>query len=101
MVVYNVTTKLSWQIEEAWLQWQKESLIPEMLRTALISDHKIFRLLGQDDDEGPTFTTQYFFNSTEDYEEYERLYSAAIRKKAIEKWNDQSISFHSVMQLVK
>lgn len=100
MLVHNITTKLSWRIEKEWLQWHKENYIPEVLRTELISDHKIFRLLDQEDDEGPTFTTQLFFATMEKYEEYIRLHSPGLRNKAIDKWGNESISFHTVMQLV-
>lgn len=100
MVVYNVTTKVAWQIEDNWLTWQKESYIPSIMASALIVEYKIFRLLDQQDEDGPTYTTQFFFNSIEKYELYIQLHSTAMRSNAISKWGNQSISFHTVMELV-
>lgn len=100
MVVYNITTKVTWQIADEWLKWQQEEHIPEMLATLLFADHKIFKLLEQDDDEGSTFTIQFFFSDVEKYETYIRLHSARLRDKAIRRWGDQSISFRTLMQLV-
>ncbi|MFT3749473.1 MAG: DUF4286 family protein [Agriterribacter sp.] len=100
MVVYNITTKVTWQIADEWLNWQQEEHIPEILATLLFADHKIFKLLEQDDDEGPTFTIQFFSDDVEKYEAYIRLHSARLREKAVKRWGNQSISFRTVMQLV-
>ncbi|MCC6289519.1 MAG: DUF4286 family protein [Chitinophagaceae bacterium] len=100
MVVYNITTKVTWQIADEWLKWQQEEHIPEMLATLLFAEHKIFKLLEQHEDEGPTFTIQFFFSSLGKYEAYMRLHAAALREKAINRWGNQSISFRTVMQLV-
>lgn len=101
MVVYNITTKVTWQIAGEWLKWQQEKHIPQILATLLLADHKIFRLLEQEDEDGPTFTIQFFFSSVKEYETYIKLHSEAMRKTAVDRWGNQSISFHSVMQLVK
>lgn len=100
MVVYNITTKIAWHIEDEWLKWQKEKHIPEIIRAAQISEYKIFRLLGQEDEDGPTYTTQFFFISLENYEAYVRSHSTTMRSNAVNKWGNQSISFHTVMELI-
>ena len=100
MVVYNITTKVSWQIADEWLKWQQEEHIPEMLATLLFADHKIFKLLELEDDEGPTFTIQFFFSSIEKYNEYMHVHAAHLREISIERWRDNCISFRTVMQLV-
>ncbi|MFT3949190.1 MAG: DUF4286 family protein [Agriterribacter sp.] len=100
MVVYNITTKVTWQIADEWVKWQQEEHIPEMLATSLFADYKIFKLLEQEDDEGPTFTIQFFFNAPEEYDAYIQLHSAVLREKAVRRWGNQSISFRTVMQLV-
>ncbi len=100
MIVYNITVKVTWKIADEWLAWQQEKHIPEMLATTLFATHKIFRLLEQDDEEGPTFTIQFFFTSVNEYEEYIHMHEASLRKKAVDRWGNQSISFHTAMQLV-
>ncbi|MGN6494464.1 MAG: DUF4286 family protein [Agriterribacter sp.] len=100
MIVYNITAKVTWAIAEDWLAWQKLEHIPEMLNTGLINDHKIFRLLEQDEDEGPTFAMQFFFTSWENYERYISVFAPALREKSLQRWNNQTIAFRTVMQLV-
>lgn len=100
MIVYNITAKVTWQVADDWLNWQREEHIPEMLATGLFSDYRIFRLLEQDDNEGPTFTIQFFADTWGKYEEYIRISASALRQKSVKRWGNQTIAFHSVMQLV-
>lgn len=100
MIIYNITTKLTWAIAEDWLAWQKQKHIPEMLNSGLIMEYKIFRLLEQDEEEGPTFTMQFFFTSWENYDTYIRVFAASLKEQALSLWNDQFIAFNTVMQLV-
>jgi len=100
MIVYNITAKVTWTIAEDWLAWQKQEHIPQMLETALIEDYKIFRLLEQDEEEGPTYTMQFFFASWENYDRYIRIFSPALRERSLSLWHDQYIAFRTVMQLV-
>lgn len=100
MIVYNITVKVTWAIAKNWLVWEKTEHIPEMMHTGLINDYKIFQLLEQDEEEGPTFTMQFFFPSWENYETYIRVFAPALREKSLQRWNNQMIAFRTVMQLV-
>ena len=101
MIVYNITTKILPHIEEQWLQWQTHEHIPEIMATGLFDAFKKYRLLEQDDTEGITFTIQYFTSSRQRYQQYVDRFAASLRKKAIEKWGDQSIAFRTVMEHVE
>ncbi|MBX2923650.1 MAG: DUF4286 family protein [Chitinophagaceae bacterium] len=100
MIVYNITAKVTWAIAENWLHWQKQEHIPGMLATGLITGYKIFRLLEQDEEEGPTFTMQFFFASWENYETYIRVFSPSFKELSLQRWGNQYIAFRTVMQLV-
>lgn len=98
MIVYNVTTKVRWNILEAWLNWQLEEQIPAVLSTGLFDSHQLFRLLEQDEEEGPTFVTQFHTSSTERYQQYRIEYAAALQQSGWEKWGDGFIAFRTVME---
>ena len=100
MIVYNVTIKVSAAIEEAWLVWQLQEHIPEIMATGLFTEYKFFRLLEQDDSEGATYVVQFFTTSMENYQCYLQEYAAALRQKSFTKWNDQFIAFRTIMELV-
>ena len=101
MIIYNITTKVHHSIDAAWLQWQREKYIPEIMSTGLFTDYKFFRLLEQDDSEGNTYAVQYNASKAENYQQYIQLYATLIRKKAQEKWGDAIISFHSVLEVIQ
>lgn len=101
MYVYNITMKVNPSIEKEWVQWQKEKHIPEILATGLFAEHKFFRLLEQDEEEGITYVIQYFATTPENYKQYIDKFAPLFRREASEKWKDQFVGFRTVMQVVQ
>jgi len=97
MIVYNVTVKVSWNILEEWLVWELEEAIPAVLATGLFDDYKFFRLLEQDEEEGPTFIAQYFTASLENYRKYIVEFAPSLDEKGQNKWGDATIAFRTLM----
>ena len=52
------------------------------MSTGLFTDHKFFRLLGQDETEGITYAVQYSTSSIENYNQYIERFALQLRKKA-------------------
>lgn len=100
MIVYNITTKTTWAIAEEWVAWQQTIHIPEIMATYLCTEYKLFRLLDQEEEEGPTFTLQIFFESPEKYEVFIRDHASLFGKKSTMHWGNQSIAFKTSMQLI-
>jgi Mn-containing catalase len=100
MLIYNVTTKVSHGINEAWLQWMKEEHIPKILATGMFTHHRMVRVLETDDSEGATYAVQYFCNSWEQYADYIKHFAPDLRQKVIERWGDQIVSFRTLMEVI-
>ncbi|HET9825964.1 MAG TPA: DUF4286 family protein [Chitinophagaceae bacterium] len=100
MVVYNITIKVAPQIEEQWLKWQKEEHIPEIMAMGLFHEYKMFVLLEQDAEDGPTYVIQYFASTIENYRKYVSEFSPALQKKHLHKWGNHFVAFRTVMQSV-
>ena len=101
MLLYNITTKVDHAISDQWLQWQKEIHIPEIMATGLFYEHRIYRLLEQDDTEGKTYVTQFFTDSEKNYKDYILHFAPGLRKKAIVKWSDQTVAFRTLLENVQ
>ena len=101
MIVYNITIKISPDIEGVWIEWQKQEHIPDVLSTGSFTDHKFFRLLDQDETDGITYVVQYFASSIEKYNNYIEKFAPLLREKALAKWGDRFIAFRSIMELVQ
>jgi len=100
MIAYNITTKLSWTIVDAWLRWQKEEHIPAIMSTGLFENYDIYRLIEQDDPEGPTYIIQYFISTEKNYKRYIEEFALIMREEEFEKWGDQFIAHRTIMELV-
>ncbi len=100
MFIYNITTKISWTINDEWVAWMKEKHIPGIMGTGCFVEHRFVKLLETDEAEGPTYATQFSSAKREDYERYIEMFATQLRNDAVGKWGDQIISFRSLMQLV-
>lgn len=99
-VLYNITTKVTPEIAEAWLQWMQEEHIPAILATGLFTEHRLFRLLDQDDSEGPTYSLQLTAHHRNQYEAYLQQFAPDLREATYQKWGNQFISFRSLLEFV-
>ena len=100
MLIYNVTTKVDWSIQEAWVQWMQRVHIPEILQTGCFTGSILLRLLETDEKEGPTYAVQYRAHSKADYNRYIELYSPALRQTVIDQWGNKIISFRTLMEVI-
>jgi Domain of unknown function (DUF4286) len=100
MIVYNVTIKVSWSIVEEWLVWMRGEHIPAVLATGKFDHNTFYRLLDQDEAEGPTFVAQYSTSSLERYEQYNMEFAPLLQADGRAKWGDQFVAFRTVMSLL-
>ena len=100
MLVYNITLKVDPSIVEEWLAWQKEAHIPEIMATGKFDSYKFFRLLEQDETDGPTYIIQYFTSTKERYQQYIDGHAPLLRQKANDKWGNRFVGFRTLMELV-
>ncbi|HET6254464.1 MAG TPA: DUF4286 family protein [Puia sp.] len=100
MIVYNITCKVRWDILKGWLIWQLEEQIPATLATGLFDDYRLYRLLEQDEEEGPTFVVQFFTGSAERFRRFASEFESGLKQAGWEKWGDGFIAFRTLMESV-
>jgi hypothetical protein len=100
MIVFNITIKIVPDIEEAWIQWQQQEHIPEIMASGQFSQWKMFRLLNEDETDGLTYVMQYFAPTLENYIRYIEEFEPVLRQKAFDKWGELFIAFRTVMEVV-
>jgi hypothetical protein len=100
MIVYNITIKITSEIEADWLHWQKQEHIPEVMATGNFTHFHFYRLLQQEDDDGLTFIVQFFANSIEQYQQYIDNNAGHLRQKTMDRWGNRFIAFRTIMQVV-
>ena len=100
MIIYNVTVKVEHSIAANWLAWLKGEHITEIIATGCFTHTTTLRLLETDESDGITYAVQYHAESKALYNRYIEKFSEVMRKKAIDKWGNQFITFRSVMEVV-
>jgi hypothetical protein len=100
MLLYNVTTLVSWTVHDAWLQWMQQKHIPEVMQCGCFTDYRFARLLDVDETEGVTYSIQYSAASREAYDRYIEMHAGGFRSEIQKTWGENCIAFRSLMQLV-
>jgi len=100
MFIYNITSKVSWEIHEDWIRWMLSEQILEVLETGLFLKYQLVRLQDVDDTDGPTFAVQYYLDNRLNYDQYIQQYAHLHREKAAAKWGGDVISFRTLMEVI-
>jgi len=99
MILYNVTVNVDLDIHEDWLTWMRSVHIPEVLKTGLFIENKLFKVLSVEENEGHTYSIQYFLNSLEDYENYKQNYAASLQAVYSERYKGKFAAFRTILEL--
>lgn len=100
MFIYNVTTKVDPSIHEIWVEWMKQTHIPDIMKTGCFTEFQFVKLLEQDESDGPTYAVQYRAASKADYNRYLEIHANQLRNHVFAVWGNKLISFRSLMQVV-
>ncbi len=100
MLLYNVTVKLEKDIHADWLNWMQNVHVPEVLATGFFCESKILRLLEPEDEEGFTYTIQYFCESRDLLNRYWRESAPALQAAHTERFRGKFVAFRTVMEVV-
>jgi len=100
MILYSVTVNIDQTVEADWLQWMKNVHIPEVMATELPIENKLLRLLTEIENEGTTFSCQYYFQTMEDYVAYDKLHSPELQQKHHARYQNQYVSFRTLLEVL-
>jgi len=100
MILYNVTVNIDVTVEEEWVNWMKETHIPNVMATGLFNDHKLYKLLHEVEEGGVNYSVQYFADNMEKINEYQRDHAAELQAEVKEKYEGRYAIFRSLLELV-
>ena len=101
MIQYNNTTKMDPAFAGEWLEWHQLEQKPAIMATGCFDSYHIYKLLGQDEQEGITYIVQLTTDSPQRFSEFEEKFESALLRLATGRWGFCSVSFQSHMELVK
>lgn len=100
MIIYNVTTKISWHIQDEWRAWLINDQLPKVMSTGLFERYQLVRLLEVDDEDGPTYALQLYSASLKNVDAYRDKHLDEIEQQERNMWGNDIISFRSLMQVI-
>lgn len=99
MIIYNVTANIDKDVEVEWIEWMKNTHIPEVMDTGYFTDYRMLRMLSQEEDEtGATYAVQYYADTLGHLETYLNSVAPKIQKKSIIKYGTKLAAFRTVME---
>lgn len=99
MIIYNVTVKIENAAHDEWLQWMRETHIPEVLATGKFVNHKMAKVL-VDDTDGVTYSIQYDCRDMPTLQAYFKEHASALQKDHAERYRDKFVAFRTLLELV-
>jgi hypothetical protein len=99
MIIYNVTVKIDTAFHDEWLQWMKETHIPDVMSSGCFTENRMLKVL-TDETDGSTYSIQYSCHSMNDFLEYEHRHAAKLRAEHSEKYRDKFVAFRTLLEVV-
>lgn len=101
MILYNVTLNVDEEINEEWLNWMKETHLPEVMATRKFISFDMYKIQNHNEnDKGNNYSVQYFANSLSDYRDYAYNFAPALKQKTLEKFGDKVIAFRTLLEKI-
>lgn len=99
MIIYNITVKVETAVADDWLKWIKGP-IARMMGSGCFEDHRICRLLRQDESDGITYAIQFSLSSPEAYNHYEKEWAPVFLEEFSEPFRGQYVAFRTLMEVL-
>ena len=100
MLLYNVTVGIDSEIEQEWLQWMKAKHIPDVLRTGMFVDYKIYKVLHDNNDGTVSYSVQYFATSLDLVVQYLEVFAPAMADEHRLKFLNKHVAFRTLLEEV-
>lgn len=82
------------------MSWMREHYYPYVMDTGLFSEYKIFKLLNETENEGFTYSVQFFSESLGKVNTYLEKYAHKITETHNETFRHKHVSFMTILESV-
>ncbi|VXB63916.1 DUF4286 family protein [Maribacter litoralis] len=100
MYIYNVTTNIEETAHDTWLQWMKETHIPQVLSTGKFLSAKFTKVLVEEDMGGFTYSVQYTVQDKATLDRYYEEDAPKLIESIQQKFAGQLVSFKTELEVV-
>ena len=101
MLLYNITFNIEPEIQEVWLDWIRNEYVPYVLKTGYFTSSKIYRLLAETENQGLTYSLQFFSPNLNDVENYLEKSAPDIVSRHNAAFRYKHVSFMTILEAVE
>lgn len=100
MYIYNVTINIEESVHDEWLQWMKETHIPDMLATGKFSEAKMCKVMVEEEMGGVTYSVQYTTTNKATLELYYKEDADRLRQDLTKLFAGKFVAFRTELEIV-
>lgn len=100
MYIYNVTTNIEESAHTDWLEWMKETHIPDMLATGKFLNAKMCKVLVEEDLGGITYSVQFTTIDKATLDRYYEEDATRLRQDASKLFAGKFVSFRTELKII-
>jgi len=100
MLLYNVTIGIDKDVEQEWLQWMKQVHMPDVMRTGMFVDSKIFKVLHDQEDGTSSYSVQYFSPTLDHVVQYLEVYAPVLVEQHRQRYLNKHVAFRTLLEEV-
>jgi hypothetical protein len=100
MILYNITFNIEPEIKEQWIAWMNKEYFSFVMDTGLFTDVKLFQLLNETENQGFTYSVQFFSESLENVNKYLENFAREIVDRHNLLFKYKHVSFMTILESV-
>jgi hypothetical protein len=100
MFLYNVTVGVDRSIEAEWIQWMKTEHIPNVMKTGLFVENKMYRVHTADEEPAVSYAVQYFATTLDQVQQYLEKFAPHLREESQEKFGSRQAAYRTLLEEV-
>ena len=99
-ILYNVTVIVDPSIESEWLQWMKETHIPDVMNTGSFETYQLQKVLTEGSEGGTTFAIQYLAPNMDTLDHYQAKHAPRLQEAHNTKYAGKFGAFRTIMEVI-
>jgi len=100
MIIYNTTFHIEACIQQEFVEYILQHLIPQATKSGLFTSPRFSRIFGELEEAGFSYALEFTTESIEKLEQWNKTESATVTTPLIEKFKDKVVGFSTIMQVV-
>jgi len=101
MILYNVTVNIEKEFELDWVNWMKETHIPDVLATGMFLENRFYKILHDSEDGSANYSVQYFTDTMEKVIDYQKNHAQKLQEDVSIKFQDKFVVFRTLLETVE